>query len=64
MKTKVITDQKMAKFLFNRGFKLINFKENRYAPSETVFVFELTDELLRTYNIHNRLNIREKESEE
>lgn len=64
MKTKVIKDQKLAKYLFNQGCNLVNFKENRFSPKETIFVFEETEELLRVYNIYNRVKYTNYENEE
>ena len=45
MKTKVITENKLARELIKEGYSLVDIKPHKNDQRRTVFVFELTQQL-------------------
>ena len=45
MKTKVISENKLARELIKEGYSLVDIKPHKNDSRRTVFVFELTDKL-------------------
>lgn len=47
MKTKLIMNPIMARKLLHKGNAIIDVKPKKESPRETIFVFDLTDKLLK-----------------
>ena len=47
MKTKLIMNPIMARKLLHKGNTIVDIKPKKESPRETIFVFDLTDKLLK-----------------
>lgn len=50
MKTKLIFNPKLARTLLHKGFKIVDLKPMKEDTTKSIFVFELTNELLKELN--------------